>query len=151
MTDTRPIDVHDRALLQDGGRSDVTVLAADDHDAFLRVVRELVQFTPGFTLAGVARSGEEALALVAEQRPNLVLMDVHMPGIGGIEAARLIGKDHAATVVVLISVDDVDALPHAARSCGAAAIVKKGDLRPDSLREVWRAHRPGLPRSVPTQ
>lgn len=133
MSDTRSID---------GGQSDVTVLAADDHDAFLRVVSELVQLTPGFTLAAVARSGEEAVALVAEQPPNIVLMDVRMPGIGGIEAARLIGSDHAATVVVLVSVDDVDALPRAARSCGAAAIVRKIDLRPDTLREVWRAHRP---------
>jgi two-component system, NarL family, invasion response regulator UvrY len=120
----------------------VDVLAADDQDAFLSVVSELVRMTPGFTLSAVARSGEEALARVARRPPDIVLMDARMPGIGGIEAARTIARDHAAIVVVLISVDDADALPGGARSCGAAAIVKKVDLRPALLRQLWRDHQP---------
>jgi DNA-binding NarL/FixJ family response regulator len=134
MSDKRPIET-------DKGHPDVTVLAADDQDAFLLALCDLVQLTPGFTLAAKARSGEEALALVAEQPPNIVLMDARMPGIGGIEATRRISQSHAATVVVLISVD-VEALPRTARSCGASMVIKKLDLRPETLREVWRAHRP---------
>jgi two-component system invasion response regulator UvrY len=121
-------------------QSAVTVLAADDHDTFLSVVCELVMLTPGFVLAAEARSGEEAVAIVAERAPDIVLMDVRMPGIGGIEATRMIVRDHAGTVVVLISVDDVNTLPRAARSCGAAAILNKLDLTPGTLRDVWRAH-----------
>jgi two-component system, NarL family, invasion response regulator UvrY len=121
----------------------VEVLAADDQDAFLSVVGELVRLTPGFTLSAVARSGEEALARVASQPPNIVLMDARMPGIGGIEAARAIARDHGDIVVVLISIDDVDGLPASACSCGAAAVVNKVDLRPALLRQLWSDHQPG--------
>jgi two-component system, NarL family, invasion response regulator UvrY len=117
----------------------VTVLAVDDQEAFLRVARDLVRATPGFALAALARSGEEAITLVDELAPNLVLMDARMPGIGGIEATRHI-VDHHATVVVLISIDDLDALPRSARTCGAAAIIKKIDLAPSTLQELWREH-----------
>jgi two-component system invasion response regulator UvrY len=125
-----------------GQHPEVTVLAVDDQEAFLGVARALVHATPGFALAALARSGEEAVRLVDELDPQLVLMDARMPGIGGIEAAREIVDQHATTVVVLISIDDVDSLPRSARSCGAAAIVKKIDLRPATLRELWHEHRP---------
>jgi two-component system invasion response regulator UvrY len=118
----------------------VTVLAVDDQEGFLLVARALVRATPGFALAALARSGEEAITLVDQLEPNLVLMDARMPGIGGIEATRHIVDHHANTVVVLISIDDVDALPRSARTCGAAAIVKKVDLRPSTLRELWDEH-----------
>lgn len=121
----------------------MTVLAADDQESFLRVARDLVAKTPGFTLAALARSGEEAIRLVDELDPQLVLIDARMPGIGGIEATRHIVDRHAATAVVLISIDDVDSLPRSARSCGAAAIVKKIDLRPATLRELWHEHQSG--------
>jgi two-component system invasion response regulator UvrY len=125
------------------GEHEVSVLAVDDQEAFLRVARDLVRATPGFTLAALARSGEEAITLVDELDPNLVLMDARMPGIGGIEATRHIVDHHAATVVVLISIDDLDSLPRSARTCGAAAIVKKLDLRPATLRELWHEHHSG--------
>jgi DNA-binding NarL/FixJ family response regulator len=121
---------------------EVTVLAADDQEQFLRAARNLVRATPGFTLAALARSGEEAITLVGELDPQIVLIDARMPGIGGIEAARHIVDRYAATVVVLVSIDDIDALPRAARSCGATAIINKVDLSPATLRDLWHKHRP---------
>jgi DNA-binding NarL/FixJ family response regulator len=119
---------------------EVAVLVADDQQEFLDAARQLVRATPGFTLAALTSSAEEAVTLVGELEPQIVLMDARMPGIGGIEAARRIALGQTRTVVVLISIDDLDSLPRSARSCGAAAIVKKIDLRPATLRELWDEH-----------
>jgi two-component system, NarL family, invasion response regulator UvrY len=68
----------------------VGVLAVDDDPRFLEVAREVICATPGFETVGVAATGEAAVSLAWMLRPQLVLMDVRMPGIGGIEAARRI-------------------------------------------------------------
>jgi len=75
------------------------VLAVDDRASFLGVVRELVRATPGLVMVGEASSAEEALELVEQLRPDLVLMDVRMPGIGGVGAAYLIKAAHPSTIV----------------------------------------------------
>ena len=82
--------------------SSVAVIAVDDQPFFLGVARDVVRATPGFRWAGEAKSGEEAIEAVDHLRPDLVLLDVRMPGIGGIEAARRIAGDHPEVVVVLI-------------------------------------------------
>ena len=81
----------------------VRVLTADDQPRFLAVARELVGAAAGFELIGEASTGEEAVALATELRPDLVLMDVNMPGIGGVEAARRITAARLATLTVLVS------------------------------------------------
>jgi two-component system, NarL family, invasion response regulator UvrY len=68
----------------------VGVLAVDDDPGFLEVAREVIRATPGFETVGVAATGEAAVSLAWMLRLQLVLMDVRMPGIGGIEAARRI-------------------------------------------------------------
>jgi DNA-binding NarL/FixJ family response regulator len=91
----------------------------------------------GFALVGEASSGEEATAAVQALAPQLVLMDVVMPGIGGIAAARQILQRHPAPVIVLVSVDD-PALHPDARSLGASVVlIRKQDLRPRRLRQLW--------------
>ena len=65
-----------------------SVLAVDDQPVFLRAVRELINATAGMFVAGEAGRGEEAVELAEGLRPDLVLMDVYMPGLGGVEAAR---------------------------------------------------------------
>jgi DNA-binding NarL/FixJ family response regulator len=77
----------------------VRVLVADDQEPFRRAARAVVAAAPGFTLVGEASSGEEAVELAAALLPDLVLLDVRMPGIGGAEAARQI----VAPLVVLVS------------------------------------------------
>jgi two-component system invasion response regulator UvrY len=118
----------------------VTVLAVDDQEVFRRVVRELLDAAEGFEQVGEACSGEEALAQVKDLHPDLVLLDVRMPGIGGIEAARRMTKLVPDTVVVLISLEGLADLPSAATAVGAATQLRKQDLSPLALRELWNAH-----------
>src|SRR5918996_2026755 len=78
----------------------VGVLAVDDQSIFLDVARDVVVATQGFCWLGGAKSGEDALEAVAKFEPDLVIMDVRMPGMDGIEAAHRICERHASVVVV---------------------------------------------------
>ncbi len=116
---------------------DVTVLIVDDQERFRQVLRELIATAHGFAVIGEASSGEEATRAVATLSPQLVLMDVVMPGMGGIAAARSILNNRPAPVVVLISVDDPSLDPGAVSLGARVACVRKQDLRPLRLRELW--------------
>lgn len=120
-------------------RREIAVLIVDDHEPFRSALRELVAATKGFVLVGEAASGEAALSAVEELSPHLVIMDKRMPGMGGIEACRVITGRHPEMVVVLISVED-DLDPEILRSCGAAEFVRKAPLSAAVLRDVWRNH-----------
>jgi DNA-binding NarL/FixJ family response regulator len=119
-----------------------SVLAVDDQPAFRDLVCELVQATGRMAVVGEAESGERAVELVEELRPDLVLIDVRMPGMGGIQAARTIKSAHPSTVVVLVSTAAPNELPADADYCLADARVWKGDLRPSLLVQLWERHRP---------
>jgi CheY-like chemotaxis protein len=119
----------------------VRVLAVDDHTHFREALRDLVAAAPGFVLVGQASSGEEALVAVERLSPNVVLMDVLMPGMGGIAAARAIVDEHPDVVVVLISVDDPALHPGASELGGSVACARKQDLRPSQLRRFWEMAR----------
>jgi DNA-binding NarL/FixJ family response regulator len=116
---------------------DVKILAVDDHEAFRDVLRDLIAATPGFLLVGEASSGEEAPQAVDLLSPQLVLMDVAMPGVGGIAAARQIVARHPNVTVVLISVDDLSLHPDVVALRDAVAFARKQDLRPQKLSELW--------------
>jgi CheY-like chemotaxis protein len=90
----------------------------------------------------VVASGEDAVARSEELDADLVLMDVSMPGLGGVGAARRIKERCCSTVVVLISTTHPDDLPRDAADCYADEIVWKADLRPAPLAEIWERHRP---------
>jgi CheY-like chemotaxis protein len=117
------------------------VLAADDHGPFLDVMRQIVEATAGFVIAAQVDSGEQAVQTTSQLRPDVVLMDVDMPGLGGIEASRQIKASFPETIVVLVSATHPDDLPAAAVSSGADRIVWKPLLRPALLEELWEAHR----------
>ena len=119
-------------------RSSVGVVTVDDHDAFRRSIRDVIDATPGFELLGEAASGEAALALVAELCPELVLVDVRMPGMDGFETARHLRSVQPAATVILVSSDDV-AEP-VCGSCGAAAFVPKREFGRAALRRLWDEH-----------
>ena len=118
----------------------VRVLTVDDQAIFRSVARDVIKATPGFEPAGEAGSGEEAVAEVARLHPDMVLIDVRMPGIGGIEAARRIVETHPETVVVLISIEDPEEVGAGAQRSGAAELVRKQDFGPSMLRRLWAAH-----------
>ena len=120
---------------------DIAVLVVDDQDPFRGALRDLIARAEGFTLVGEACSGEEAAQAVADLSPHLVLMDVFMPGMGGIAAAHLMLKRPDAPAVVLISVDDPAQYPQAGTLNGLVDFVRKQDLRPRRLRELWQSRR----------
>jgi DNA-binding NarL/FixJ family response regulator len=124
----------------------VTVLTVDDQAIFLSAAHLLIDATPGFEELGQATSGAEALALAAECRPDLVLLDVRMSGMDGIETARQLLAADLGIVVVLMSTAPPAELPRSLFSAGAAAYLCKHELSPAALRRVWDAH--GRPRSV---
>jgi DNA-binding NarL/FixJ family response regulator len=120
----------------------VSVLVADDQAPFRRAARAVLSAATGFQLVGEATSGEEAVALAGSLRPDLVLMDITMAGIGGIEAARSITATRPETMTVLLSTYRQEDLPLDTRSCGAAAYLHKSDLGARVLRELWAQRGP---------
>jgi len=117
----------------------VRVLVVDDQAPFRIAARSVVRATPGFEVVGEAKSGEEAVAAVDTEPPDLVLMDINMEGIGGIEATRQITRAHPKVKVVLLSTYEVEDLPEDARQCGAASYVNKEEFGPDVLERLWGA------------
>jgi two-component system invasion response regulator UvrY len=122
----------------------VGVVVVDDQAPFRRAARAILGATPGFALLAEADSGEQAVALARSLEPDVILMDIKMPGIGGIEATRLITTARAATLVVLLSSYPERDLPADARACGAAAYVPKEGFGRGVLERIWNA-RPASP------
>ena len=121
----------------------VGVMLVDDHPHFRHLMRSMLAELPGFELVAECESGEASLSQVDALHPELVLMDVRMPGIGGVEAARRIRQEHPETIVVLISAEEADCcLPESARCEDAPEFIRKQDLRPSSLSELWERNRP---------
>jgi CheY-like chemotaxis protein len=118
----------------------VTVLAVDDQAVFRHTARELIAATDGFQQIAEATSGEQALRLAAELHPDLVLVDVRMPGMDGIETARRLTDQGHAAIVVLVSLEALVDLPAAVAQAGAVAHIRKQDLSPRTLHALWRAH-----------
>lgn len=117
----------------------VTVLTVDDQAVFRRAVGDLIAATPGFEECGQAASGAEALELAEALHPDLVLLDVRMDDMDGIETAKRLLESHCEAVVVLISLNEVPEAASAVAS-GVAAHVRKQELSTRTLREIWAAH-----------
>lgn len=117
------------------------VLAVDDSDVFLRVAASVISDTSGLRLVGAAGSGEEAIRLLPELQPDLVLVDLNMPGMDGIETTRIIRQDEPQTIVIVVSAD-LAGLSDAARAAGAAATLDKRDFAPHTLDALWLEHMP---------
>ncbi|HEV7279033.1 MAG TPA: response regulator transcription factor [Pirellulaceae bacterium] len=111
------------------------LLIVDDHAGVRTALQRMLSLVPDVQVVGVAESGEEAIALAAAQRPTVVLMDVEMPGIGGVEATRRLKSLLPDLRVIGYSSDD---RAEPMRAAGAAAFVRKGDP-PERLLEAIRA------------
>jgi DNA-binding NarL/FixJ family response regulator len=121
------------------GQDSVSVVIVDDQRPFRMAAKTVVRLTPGFALSGEAESGEEAITRVEELRPDLVLMDINMPGISGIESTRQLMALHPDLTVILLSTYPPDDLPADALTCGAAGYVNKDQFGPELLKDVWDA------------
>ncbi len=126
----------------------VPVLIVDDQAPFRGAARVVLGRTDGFELVGEAQSGEEAVDLVDQLGPRMVLMDINMPGINGIEATRRIVDAHPETMVVLVSTYQVSDLPADAQTSGASGYLNKEDLTPRVLRGLWEGRHNGGWRSL---
>jgi CheY-like chemotaxis protein len=114
----------------------VTVLTVDDQAVFRRAVSDLIAATPGFEEVAQAASGAEALELAAALQPDLVLLDVRMDGMDGLETARRLLASQSDAVVVLVSLNEVPEAAHAIAD-GVAAHLRKQDLSIRTLRALW--------------
>jgi DNA-binding NarL/FixJ family response regulator len=115
----------------------IGVLIVDDQALFRRAASAVVRVTPGFTVVGEAESGEAAIEMVGSLSPSLVLMDINMPGINGIEATRRITAGHPGVMVLLLSTYQADDLPDDAKSSGYTAYVNKEEFGPAVLQTLW--------------
>jgi len=115
-------------------------MTVDDQAAFRSVAREVIEATAGFQHLGEATSGEEALVLAGELGPDLVLLDVCMPGLDGFETARRLSASSPSLMIVLISAANVEDVVPGLSSCGASAFIRKEHFGPAALRRLWSEH-----------
>jgi DNA-binding NarL/FixJ family response regulator len=120
-------------------RNDVRVLIVDDQASFRRAARAVVELTPGFAVVGEADSGEASVDAVGTLRPQLVLMDVHLSGIDGVEASRRIraAGEVFVPVIFLLSTYDASSFSDVLAECGATAYLAKGEFGPERLSAAW--------------
>lgn len=115
----------------------VQVLIVDDQEAFRSAARLVVDLADGFTVAGEAETGEAGVEMAAAIRPDLVLMDMNLPGIDGLEATRQIMTALPDTKVIGLST--YEEFRERALAAGAVAFVSKSDFEPAVLSQTWNA------------
>jgi two-component system invasion response regulator UvrY len=112
------------------------VLLVDDQAPFLQAARSLLEAEGRYQVLAEAHNGEEAVALAHQLQPQLILMDVRLPGISGIEATRRILASHPHVVIVLLSTHSEADLPTDLLRCGAAGFLRKESLDPTTLESL---------------
>ena len=122
----------------------INVLVVDDHDLVRTGIRRMLADVTGISVVGEADCGEEALLRVRELRPDVVLMDVKMPGIGGMEATRKIIRSHPSVKVIAVTACDEEPFPSRLLQAGVAGYLTKGAALEEmikAIRQVFAGHR----------
>ncbi|MBD1554290.1 UvrY/SirA/GacA family response regulator transcription factor [Pseudomonas typographi] len=104
----------------------IKVLVVDDHDLVRTGITRMLEDIDGFQVIGAAQSGEQALQCARDLRPDVILMDVKMPGIGGLEATRKLQRSFPEIKVVVVTVHEEDPFPTRLLQAGAAGYLTKG-------------------------
>ena len=112
------------------------VLIADDHPLFRDGLRGLLESVGGLEVAGEAATGETAVKLAGELQPDVILMDLNMPGVDGIEATRRIVRDSPRAHVLVVTMYEDDASVFAALRAGARGYLLKGASQAETLRAI---------------
>lgn len=112
------------------------VLLADDHPVFRKGLRALLTSLPGATVVGEAADGEQAVGLAADSAPDIVVMDLNMPGVNGVEATRRILADHPGTGVLVLTMFEDDDSVFAAMRAGARGYLMKGSDTDEVVRAI---------------
>ncbi|AVO55547.1 UvrY/SirA/GacA family response regulator transcription factor [Ectopseudomonas mendocina] len=122
----------------------IRVLVVDDHDLVRTGITRMLADIDGLQVVGEACTGEESLLKVRELKPDVVLMDVKMPGIGGLEATRKLMRSHPDIKVVAVTVCEEDPFPTRLLQAGAAGYLTKGaalDEMVQAIRLVFAGQR----------
>lgn len=112
------------------------ILVADDHEIVRRGLKKVLSSRPGWTVCAEAATGREAIAMAAQHRPDIVVMDISMPGLNGLEATRKIRKLLPKAGVVVLSLHYSDQLVREIVDAGARAYVLKSDATHDLLAAI---------------
>lgn len=121
--------------------TDVRVMIVDDQESFRSAARLVVELTDGFRVVGEAETGEDGVTMATDLAPDLVLMDMNLPGIDGPEATRRLLV--AAPTVKVIGLSTYDEYEARALAAGAVAFVAKSDFQPSVLEDLWANAAPG--------
>ncbi|HEX5277779.1 MAG TPA: response regulator [Fluviicoccus sp.] len=114
----------------------IKVLVVDDHDLVRMGITRMLADVRDITVVGEAGSGEDALKLVRELKPDVVLMDIQMPGIGGLEATRKLLNAFPQVRILAVTVCDEEPLPSLLMKAGAAGYMTKGTPLPDMVAAI---------------
>jgi DNA-binding NarL/FixJ family response regulator len=116
------------------------VVIVDDQEPFRQAARMVVELTDGFDVVGEAATGEDAVQVVRDLDADLVLMDVNLPGIDGLEATRrIVAEATGSRIVLVLSTYEADDYEAQALAAGAAAFIPKSSFGPESLAAAWSA------------
>jgi DNA-binding NarL/FixJ family response regulator len=114
----------------------VRILIADDHAPFRSGLRALFEANPDFEIVGEAETGEQAIEMTIQQQPDVVLMDIKMPGLNGIEATRRILQTSPHVSILMLTMFEDDDSVFAALRAGARGYLLKGALKAEILRAI---------------
>ncbi|WP_341504144.1 UvrY/SirA/GacA family response regulator transcription factor [Gallaecimonas sp. GXIMD4217] len=114
----------------------IKVLLVDDHELVRTGIRRIIEDAKGVKVIGEAQTGEEAVKFCREQAPDLVLMDMNMPGIGGLEATRKILRYNPDIKVLVLTVVTEEPIPQKVMQAGAAGYLTKGAQPDEMLRAI---------------
>ena len=112
------------------------VLVVDDHAVLRRGIQSIVRAWPEWEVAGEAGSGEEAITLNSQLRPDIILMDISMPGIGGLEATRIICQQQPSAKILLLTLHDSLEWVRTAFEAGARGYLLKSDTEAELIRAL---------------
>jgi DNA-binding NarL/FixJ family response regulator len=114
----------------------VRILVADDHDIVRRGLKQLLTSRAGWEVCAEAKTGREAVTLAEQMKPEVVVMDISMPDLNGLEAARRIRKQLPKTEIVILTLHFSDQLVRDIVEAGARAYIMKGDAERDLVTAV---------------
>ena len=117
----------------------IKLLLADDSEKFLDFIKEILNVEKEFEVIGEARNGEEAILKAKELKPDVVLMDVRMPGMNGLEASREIKQIIPVVKTIILTIYDIDEYRNAAATSGAFGFILKKSMRKELIQTIREA------------
>ena len=118
----------------------INVLLVDDHDLVRAGIKKILDDVSGIKVIGEAATGEDAVKMARKSRPNVVVMDVKMPGIGGFEATRKLIRVDPDIKVLVLTICDNDLYPARLLQAGAAGYITKGASMDEMVRAIRSIH-----------